>query len=98
MRGGRHGPLKKGLPGAGLIGQRVAGLFNAGVPMDRMLKLFAYGHLEREDLLAISRRFHDLAHQLVEIVPEGPERTVSLRKLLEAKDAAVRAVAIPETA
>jgi len=57
-----------------------------------------YGHLEREDLLAVSRRFHDLAHQLVEIVPEGPERTVSLRKLLEAKDAAVRAVAIPETA
>ena len=54
-----------------------------------------YGHLEREDLLAVSRRFHDLAHQLVEIVPEGPERTVSLRKLLEAKDAAVRAVAIP---
>ena len=39
-----------------------------------------------------------MAHQLVEIVPEGPERTVSLRKLLEAKDAAVRAVAIPETA
>jgi len=66
--------------------------------MERMLKLFAYGHLEREDLLAVSRRFHDLAHQLVEIVPEGPERTVSLRKLLEAKDAAVRAVAIPETA
>ena len=32
-----------------------------------MLKLFAYGHLEREDLLAVSRRFHDLAHQLVEI-------------------------------
>ena len=45
-----------------------------------------------------STEFHDLAHQLVEIVPEGPERTVSLRKLLEAKDAAVRAVAIPETA
>jgi len=32
------------------------------------------------------------------LVPAGPERTVSLRKLLEAKDAAVRAVAIPETA
>ena len=65
--------------------------------MERMLKLFAYGHLEREDLLAVSKRFHDLAHELVELVPAGPEQTVSLRKLLEAKDAAVRAIAIPET-
>ena len=31
-----------------------------------MLKLFPYGHLEREDLLAVSKPFHDLAHQLVE--------------------------------
>ena len=69
-----------------------------GSPMERMLKLFAFGHLEREDLLEVSKRFHALAHQLVELVPAGPERTVSLRKLLEAKDAAVRAVAIPETA
>jgi hypothetical protein len=35
----------------------------------------AYAHLEREDLLAVSKRFHDLAHQLVELVPAGPERT-----------------------
>jgi hypothetical protein len=33
---------------------------------------------------------------MAEVVPEGPEQTVSLRKLLEAKDASVRAVAIPE--
>jgi hypothetical protein len=62
---------------------------------ERMLKLFALGHL-RPDLLAVSRMFCDLAHCLVAMVPAGPERTVSLRKLLEAKDAAVRAVAIPE--
>ena len=43
--------------------------------MERMLKLFAYAHLEREDLLAVSKPFHDLAHQLVELVPAGPERT-----------------------
>jgi hypothetical protein len=30
------------------------------------------------------------------LVSAGPERTVSLRKLIEAKDAAVRAVAVPE--
>jgi hypothetical protein len=63
---------------------------------ERMLKHFDYEHLQREDLKAVSRYFRDLAHLLVKLVPVGPERTVSLRKLLESKDAAVRAVAIPE--
>jgi hypothetical protein len=63
---------------------------------ERMLKHFDYEHLAREDLKAVSRRFRDLAHVLVKLVPAGPERTVSLRKLLESKDAAVRAVAVPE--
>jgi hypothetical protein len=62
---------------------------------ERMLKLFAYDHL-RADLLEVSRPFAELAELLVLTVPAGPERTVALRKLLEAKDAAVRAVAIPE--
>ena len=61
-----------------------------------MLKLFADGHLEREDLRTVSTSFAALAEAIVLMVPAGPERTVSLRKLLEAKDAAVRAVAIPE--
>ena len=65
--------------------------------MDRMLKFFAYDHL-REDLQLVSRHFHDLAHRIVGMVPAGPERTVALRKLLESKDNAVRAVAIPEIA
>jgi hypothetical protein len=39
---------------------------------ERMLKLFAYGHLEREDLQAVSKPFHDLAHQLVAVVQTGP--------------------------
>jgi hypothetical protein len=63
---------------------------------ERMLKHFAYEHLAREDLKGVARRFRDLAHVLVELVPAGPERTVSLRKLLEGKDAAVRALAVPE--
>jgi hypothetical protein len=63
---------------------------------ERMLGFFDYEHLQREDLKAVARRFRDLAHLLVKLVPAGPERTVSLRKLLESKDAAVRAVAIPE--
>ena len=59
--------------------------------MDRMLKFFAYDHL-RDDLKLVSQAFAHLAHHIAQIVPQGPERTVSLRKLLEAKDAAVRAV------
>lgn len=57
---------------------------------DRLLQFFAYDHL-REDLKAVSKPFGDLAHQIVETLPSNPERTVALRKLLEAKDCAVRA-------
>jgi hypothetical protein len=63
--------------------------------MDRMLKFFAYAHL-RADLQEVSRPFAELAEHIVATVPAGPERTVGLRKLLEAKDATVRAAAIPE--
>ncbi len=63
--------------------------------MDRMLKYFKYDHLP-EHLQAVSKPFSDLAHQIVERDPSTPERTVGLRKLLEAKDAIVRNVAIPE--
>jgi hypothetical protein len=62
---------------------------------ERMLKFFACSHLP-EKLQAVSKPFGALALCIVDCVPAGPERTVALRKLLEAKDAAVRAVAIPE--
>ena len=57
---------------------------------DRMLKWFAYEHLP-ERLQAVSKPFGDLARNIVATVDGGPERTVALRKLLESKDAAVRA-------
>ena len=57
---------------------------------DRMLKWFAYEHLPPH-LQAASKPFGDLASFVVESCEPGPERTVALRKLLEAKDAAVRA-------
>ena len=59
-----------------------------------MLKWFEYEHLP-EHLQAVSMPFCKLAENVVATVPEGPERTVALRKLLEAKDAAVRAVVRP---
>lgn len=63
-------------------------------PEDRMLKWFVYSHLP-ERLQNVSKAFHDLAIGVVRNIPSGPERTVSLRKLLESKDAAVRAVVHP---
>jgi hypothetical protein len=58
---------------------------------DRMLKWFEYTHLP-QDLRHVSEPFCVIAHDLCENLAEpGPERTVALRKLLEAKDAAVRA-------
>lgn len=55
-----------------------------------LLGYFAFGHLPA-NLAAISKPFHDLAHQLADTVPANPELTVALRKLLESKDCAVRA-------
>jgi hypothetical protein len=61
---------------------------------ERMLKWFEYSHLP-EKLQAISKPFGDLAKSLCETIQPGPERTVALRKLLEGKDAAVRAALNP---
>jgi len=55
-----------------------------------MLKWFKYEHLP-EKLQATSKIFADAARQVMETLNPGTERTVALRKLLEAKDAAVRA-------
>lgn len=55
-----------------------------------LLQFFAYEHLP-ERLQAISKPFHHLAHQLVSSLPNNAETTMALRKLLEAKDCAVRA-------
>lgn len=58
---------------------------------DRMLQFFSYEHLP-EDLARASKPFCELARHICDALPSNPERTVALRKLLEAKDAAVRAV------
>ena len=54
------------------------------------MQFFAYSHLP-EHLQAVSKPFGDLAQVIFETLPRNPERSVALRKLLEAKDAAVRA-------
>ena len=72
----------------------VIGLLMGVKMQDTMLKWFACGHLPSH-LQEVSSKFKDVANYIVLIIPEGPERTVALRKLLEAKDAAVRSVVHP---
>lgn len=55
-----------------------------------ILELFAFEHLPPK-LREVSQPFGELARRLVETLPDTEERDVALRKLLEGKDAAVRA-------
>jgi hypothetical protein len=61
------------------------------MPNEHILQFFKYTHLPPH-LQDVSKPFCDLAHHVVATLPRNPERTVALRKLLEAKDAAVRAL------
>jgi hypothetical protein len=64
------------------------------VDEERMLKWFDFAHLPVH-LQGVSGEFCALSASIVAMIEPGPERTVALRKLLEAKDAAVRAVVHP---
>lgn len=65
--------------------------------MDRMLQFFEYSHLPPH-LQAVSKPFGELAQKMVTDLPSNAERTAGLRKLLEAKDCAVRALHYKEPA
>ncbi len=62
---------------------------------DYLLQFFEYSHLPPH-LQAVSKPFSDLANALCDqsLAPinSNAERTMALRKLLEAKDCAVRAL------
>ncbi len=60
-------------------------------PHDYLMQFFVFTHLP-EHLQQVSKPFSELAHHIIQNIPSNPERTVALRKLLEAKDCAVRAV------
>ena len=55
----------------------------------QVLQWFKYDHLP-ENLAEMSKPFCELANEVATTL-EGPEATMCLRKLLEAKDCAVRA-------
>lgn len=54
-----------------------------------ILQFFEFGHLRltAPDDQEVAVDFRRLAQALIRILPRTPERTVALRKLLEAKDA-----------
>ena len=56
-----------------------------------LLQFFKFDHLP-EKLQTVSRPFCELAEQLAKELPPNPETTTALRKLLEAKDSAVRSL------
>jgi len=55
-----------------------------------MTKFFEYDHLP-ERLQTVSKPVGELAKQFEESLPDGPEKSAGMRKLLEAKDCFVRA-------
>jgi len=60
--------------------------------VEEKLQFFEYGHLPSGRLRTISAKCHDLAHEMAENWQlEGPQLTVGLQHLLEAKDCFVRA-------
>lgn len=55
-----------------------------------VMKYFDYAHLPNH-LQAVSKPICDIARKYNDMLPNSPEKSVGLRKLLEAKDALVRA-------
>lgn len=63
----------------------------------QIARWFDYDHLPPR-LQEISKPCHDLAAVMIADIDDGPELTAALRKLLEAKDAFVRAAIDSEVA
>jgi ferritin-like protein len=61
-----------------------------------LLQFFEYKHLTSAALQGVSKPFGEIASLIDMTLPENPEKTMALRKLLEAKDCAVRALLFKE--
>lgn len=56
--------------------------------------LFSYGHLPEGPIRQASGMCAGLAYEMVASLPDGPELSAGLRKLLEAKDCFVRSAVL----
>jgi hypothetical protein len=70
-------------------------LANRHPSTQQIARYFEYAHLP-ERLQTVSRPCGQLAEQMIEALPDGPELTSGLRQLLLAKDAFVRAALPPK--
>lgn len=61
-----------------------------GDPREGIMQYFAWGHLA-SPLQEVAQSVEHLATIMNEDLPDGPEKSAGLRKLLEAKDCFVRA-------
>lgn len=59
------------------------------------MSLFNYKHLPKGPLQETSKVFNSTANIIIETISPGHEQSIALRKLLESKDAAVRATLYP---
>lgn len=57
-----------------------------------IMRYFEYDHLPEGPLRDVSMKHANLAKVMNQQVPDGPEKSAGLRKLLEAKDCMVRAM------
>jgi hypothetical protein len=67
------------------------------MPKQYLMQFFEYGHLPAH-LQAVSKPFGELAEHIEKTLPNNPEKTTALRRLLESKDCAVRAVLFKDEA
>ena len=61
-----------------------------------IMRWFGYEHLTNPRVRGVSRQFSELAWWVEQYLPTDPEKSVALRNLLYAKDAAVRAAILAE--
>lgn len=61
-----------------------------GFMHNQIMQYFEYSHLP-EHLQEVSKPLCDAAKHYDKTIPDGPEKSAGLRKLLEAKDCLVRA-------
>ncbi len=61
-------------------------------PAERLLEFFQPRKVDQDKLAAVEGEFVALGHKLLALTPSGPEQTVAMRHLLDAKHAAVRSL------
>lgn len=63
---------------------------NPDPSVNPIMKYFEFAHLP-SNLQLVSQPIHEIAHWMHQNLPNSPEKSAGLRKLLEAKDCFVRA-------